>query len=338
VPSAHPFGGRWPVRPAWQDASVSAAGQPSVVPSEGERGLASWETADIARLVLPAWDDFVEMAATVDMYGDTRIDGWAARDVCVHLGSWPGSRSLQRMIAEARDPDPYAPHSSDFDQDAHNEAILEAHADASRDDVLQALVDARAETAEFLDSPDASELGDRLVRSMLGPLPLLTMVCAATYELAVHALDLAPAGAPPPSPPLLAAGLASLVDVTGALAARCAISTTAGCLAPEGGWAFASHGSDWLTMDLPDVPTGWSVVDGRAAVLLDASAGRRNVPALLARREMRLHHVSGLLALAPIVEAVPGLPGGAALGGAARHLRGAGRLLRRLPGLPGQHV
>ena len=62
-------------------------------------------------------------------------------------------------------------------------------------------------------------------------------------------------------------------------------------------------------MDLPDVPTGWSVVDGRADALLDASAGRRSVPGLLARREMRLHHVSGLLALAPIVEAVPGLPG-----------------------------
>jgi hypothetical protein len=134
---------------------------------------------------------------------------------------------------------------------------------------------------------------------------------------------------------MLSAGLASLVDVTGALAARCEISTTAGCLAPEGGWAFASNGPDWLTMDLPGVPTGWSVVDGRASVLLDASAGRRSVPGLLARREMRLHHVSGLLTLAPIVDAVPGLPGATALGGAARHLRGAGRLLRRLPGLSG---
>jgi Mycothiol maleylpyruvate isomerase N-terminal domain len=314
---------------------VSAIGQRSVTPSDGERGLASWEPADLATLVVPSWDAFQEIAATVDMYEDTRVAGWTARDLCIHLGSWPGSRSLQQMVAEARDHPGDEQSSSDFDQDAHNEAIIEAHADASRDDVLLALAQARSDVAAFFGSPEADELGQRLVRSVLGPLPLLTMICAGTYELAVHALDLAPAGAQHPSDEMLSAGLAALVDVTGALAARCSISTTAGCLAPEGGWAFASNGPDWLTMDLPDVPTGWSVVDGRADALLDASAGRRSVPVLLARREMRLHHVSGLLALAPIVEAVPGLPGAGALGGAARHLLGAGRLLSRLPGLSG---
>jgi uncharacterized protein (TIGR03083 family) len=305
------------------------------VPSLGERGLASWEPVDIASLVVPSWDAFLEIASSVDIYADTRITGWTARDICIHLGSWPGSRSLLRMIGEARDHPGDELSSSSFDQDAHNEAIIEAHADASRDDVLQALAEARSDVAAFLDSPDADELALRLVRSVLGPLPLLTMVAAATYELAVHALDMAPAGAPPPPEAMLSAGLASLVDVTGALAARCAISMTAGCLAPEGGWAFASNGPDWLTMDLPGVPTGWSVVDGHASVLLDASAGRRSVPGLLARREMRLHHVTGLLALAPIIDAVPGLPGATALGGAARHLLGAGRLLRRLPKLSG---
>lgn len=313
---------------------MSVAGQRAVVPSEGERGLASWEPADLASLVVPCWDAFQEIASSVDMYEETRVPGWTARDLCIHLGSWPGSHSLQRMIAEARD-HPGVLSSSNFDQDAHNEAIIEAHAAASRDDVLQALIDARSHAAAFLASPEVDELGQRLVRSVLGPLPLLTMICAATYELAVHALDLDPAGAPHPPDSMLSAGLASLVDVTGALAARCSISTTAGCLSPEGGWAFASNGPDWLTMDLPDMHTGWSVVDGRAAALLDASAGRRSVPGLIARREMRLHHVSGLLALAPIVEAVPGLPGAGALAGAARHLLGAGRLLRRLPGLSG---
>ena len=75
-------------------------------------------------------------------------------------------------------------------------------------------------------------------------------------------------------------------------------------------------------MELPAVPPAWPVVQGRAAELLDASAGRRAVPPMLARRELRLHHVTGLLALAPIVEAVPGLPGGSALRVAVRHLRG----------------
>jgi hypothetical protein len=56
---------------------------------------------------------------------------------------------------------------------------------------------------------------------------------------------------------------------------------------------------------------------------------------MLARRDLRLHHVTGLLTLAPIVEAVPGLPGGTALSAAIRNLRGLGRQVRRLPGVPG---
>lgn len=311
---------------------MSAAPSRSVVPSDGERGLASWEPADLAALVLPAWDAFIAVASDTDLASDSRLDGWQARDVCIHLGSWPGSRSLQRMLDEARHEQPDGWRDRTFDQDSHNEAVIEAHRDASRDDVLHALAEARTETAAFLASPDVDDLGGRLVRSVLGPLPVLTMVCAATYELAVHALDLQPADAPAPPPQLLSTGLAALVDVTGALAARCEIATTAGCLSPEGGWAFASAGADWLTMDLPGVPTGWAVVDGDAAVLLDASSGRRGVPGLLARRELRMHHVAGLLTLAPIIEAVPGLPGSHALGSAARHLRGAGRWLRRLPG------
>ena len=291
---------------------MSVAGQRPVVPSDGERGLASWEPADLASMVLPSWDAFCEIASSVDMYEETRVADWTARDLCIHLGSWPGSHSLRRMIAEARD-HPGELSSSDFDQDAHNEAVIEAHADASRDDVLQALADARADAATFLGSPEADELGQRLVRSVLGPLPLFTMVCAATYELAVHALDLAPAGARHPPDPLLSAGLASLVDVTGALAARCSISTTAGCLSPEGGWAFTSNGPDWLTMDLPGVrPAGrWSTAAPQHCSMPRLVVGA--CPRLLARREMRLHHVSGLLALAPIVEAVPGLPGASAL-------------------------
>jgi hypothetical protein len=90
----------------------------------------------------------------------------------------------------------------------------------------------------------------------------------------------------------------------------------------------------WSTLELPVVPGGWPAVQGRAADILDASAGRRAVPPMLARRDLRLHQVAGLLALAPIVEAVPGLPGGAALRVAVRNVRGISRLVRRLPGMP----
>ena len=119
------------------------------------------------------------------------------------------------------------------------------------------------------------------------------------------------------------------------LAARFDISAAAGCSSPEGGWAFASAPGAWTTLELPALAPSWPTVQGRAADLLDASAGRRAVPPMLARRDLRLHHLTGLLALAPIVDAVPGLPGGSALRAAVRNVRGIGRLVRRLPGVPG---
>ena len=309
-------------------ASVSVP-PPALAPSPGERGLASWDPADLAALVLPAWDDFISLAAAVDLDAPSRVEGWTARDLCVHLGSWPGSRSLERMRQEAADDDA----AGDFDHDAHNQAVLAAWGRAPRADVLAALGESRAEVAAFLANDDALRLGVRPVRSVLGPLPLSTLVGAGAYELAVHALDLAPAGARTPSPALLSAGLAALVDTTGALAARCDIEAGAGCISPHGGWAFGARPGHWTTLELPEVPAEWAVVEGHAADLLDASAGRRAGPPMLARRELRVHHLAGLLALAPIVEAVPGLPGGAALRMAVRNLRGVGRLLRRLPGL-----
>lgn len=318
---------------------MSAPSTPPVVPSDDERGLASWEPADVAGLLLPAWDEFLAIAGEVDLDGRTRLDGWTARSVLVHLGSWPGSRSFHRMRDEAERGDvgdaDFADHrSATFDQDAHNEAVLETRGGVTRDEALAALQEAREDVAAYLSSDDATRLGRRQVRSVLGPLPLTTLVAAAAYELAVHTLDLAPAGAPPPSADLLSAGLAALVDTTGALAARCDIAASAGCLSPEGGWAFTAVPGAWSTLELPALPGSWPVVQGRAADVLDASAGRRAVPPMLARRDLRLHQVGGLLALAPIVEAVPGLPGGAALRVAVRNVRTVSRLVRRIPGLP----
>jgi uncharacterized protein (TIGR03083 family) len=308
---------------------VPAGSSQPLVPSDGERGLASYDAADLTELAVPAWDGFIALAEQADLGAPSRLEHWSAHDVCVHLGSWPDRRPLERMAEEARRGDA----DSAFDQDGHNDALVEAHRDAPREEVLDRLREARDETAAFLGSDTADELGTRPVRSVLGPLPLLTVVVAGSYELAVHALDLAPAGAPVPPDRLLGAGLAALTDVTGALAARCDLDVTAAGITPEGSWAFGSRGEDWTTMNLPTVPTTWPAVEAPAAVLLDVSAGRRHVPALLARRELRLHHAAGLLALAPIVEQVPGLPGGAALGGAVRHLLGVGRLVRRLPGV-----
>ena len=318
---------------------MSAPGPSSLTPSPGEAGLASWGAGDLGALVLPAWDDFISLAGEVDLDGPSRVEGWTARDICVHLGSWPGTRSLERLRLEAERDDLAAdgrthdPHAT-FDQAAHNDAVREAWGRAPRADVVAALKESRGEVATFLDSGDAEELGQRRVRSVLGPMPMSTLLGAGAYELAVHALDLAIAGARPPSPHLLSAGLAALVDSTAALASRGRITATAGCVAPEGGWVFATSAEGWTTLEMPDQRSDWATVHGNAADLLDASAGRRPVPAMLARRELRLQHVTGLLALAPIVETVPGLPGGAALKVAVRNVRGLGRLVRLLPGVP----
>ena len=99
--------------PRWQDDSVSAPLVHPLVPSVDERGLASWEPADLAGLVLPAWDEFTEIAAKVDLDAPSRVRGWSARDICIHLGSWPGARTLERMREEAarddvKDEDPRA--------------------------------------------------------------------------------------------------------------------------------------------------------------------------------------------------------------------------------------
>lgn len=308
-----------------------------VRPAGGEHGLATWDPTDLSALLLPAWDAFLALAEATDLDAPSRLPGLSARDVCVHLGSWAGSRTLHRMREEAErdEVDADDPRSGTFDQQSHNEAVLEAWAGAPRAEVLAALRESRQEQADYLASDEPRALGHRLVRSVLGPLPLSTLVAASGFELAVHALDLAPAGAPAPPPQLLSAGLAALVDTTGALAARDGLTVAAACDAPETGWGFAAVPGAWTTLELPQLPETWPRVEGAGADLLDASAGRRPVPPMLARRDLRLHHVAGLLALAPLVESVPGLPGGPALRLAVHNVRSISRLLRRLPGVPG---
>ena len=305
--------------------------QAPVRPAADERGLATWEPADIAGLLLPAWDAFIDLVTDLDLDGPTRLPDRTARELCVHVGVWPGSRSLPRLVEEAARADLVTddPRGGVFDQASHDEAVLEAWSAAPHAEILSALATARADVAAYLRSAEAATLGSRRVRTALGPLPLTTMVAAVTFDLAVHALDLAPAGAAEPPAPLLAAGLAALTDTTGALASRQGITAYAATVTPGGGWAFSATPQAWLTVDLAQVPPQWPAVAGETAALLDASAGRRAVPAMLATRELRLHHVGGLLALTPLLENVPGLPGGAALRMAARTVRTAGRLLGR---------
>jgi hypothetical protein len=152
------------------------------------------------------------------------------------------------------------------------------------------------------------------------------------YELAVHGLDLVSCGAAPPPGEVLQSGLAALADVTGSLAASRDITAGVTLATPDGGWGFAADSDGWRVQRVPPGRAEGPAVEAEAAVLLEAASGRINPVAAVARRRLKVRQMGGLLALAPIVQQAPGIPGGPILQLAARTVSGAGGLLGRLFG------
>lgn len=294
-------------------------------------GLADLGGAALAGPVTASWDAFLDLAAACDLDAPSRLPGWTGRDVCVHLGDWPDSHPLASVLASARG----GGSGAATDPGPGNDRIVAAHRGASADEVLAALVRARDATEEFLESGEADDVGRVLSASAVGPMPVLGLVHAACYELAVHALDLVPAGAPDPSQELLREGLAAVIDVTGALADRQGLAATVTGHTPGGGWRFVSRpdgGSGWRTEPVGPGPVEGTAVLAEASVLLDVSAGRLAVPPLLVDRRLRVQEMRSFLRLAPLIEGVPGVPGGATLRLAASTVSRAGSLLTRLTG------
>lgn len=269
--------------------------------------------------VLAAWSGFIAAVSAADLSAPSRLPGWTGHDVAVHIADWDPSTTLDRLVAQARSGSLAPPP----DVDSGNAAVVAAHRTASRDSVLAALERSRQGVASWFGTDGPSLLGRVPVMSVIGPLPLLTVVNAGAYELAVHALDLSDS----PPEPLLDAGLAALVDVTGVFAHRRGLGTSLTAWTGVRGWQVRTSAAGWTTGPVAARPSG-AVVEGAAAVLLDASAGRRAVPPLLASRALRVHGLPDILRLAPIVDEVPGLPGGPALRAAARWAGTTGRLLR----------
>ncbi len=294
---------------------------------QGGRGLAGAGRDVVGPLVLEAWDAFLGQAAAVDLDRPTRLPGWRAHEVCVHLGAWPDHAALADLVASARAGGTGTPP----DVDATNARVTAAHRDASRDDVLAALRRNRAATEHYL-TGEPAELDTAPTVSTVGRLPMLSVVLGQAYELAVHGLDLVPLGAPPPPPPVLQAGLAALAEVTGALAAASGIRGGAALLTPDGGWAFAADPPDWTVRRVDGGRPDGAVVEAPAALLLEAASGRANPAAALVRRQLRVRDLPELMRLAPIVESAPGIPGGPILALAGRTIGGAGDLLGRLRG------
>jgi uncharacterized protein (TIGR03083 family) len=281
----------------------------------------------VGEMVLGAWDAFLAQAEQVDLDRPSRLAGWRAQEVCVHLGCWDDHAALADLIASARAGGTGTPP----EVDATNARVTAAHRDATREEVLAALRRNRDATARYL-ADEPVELDAAPAVAVVGTLPLLSVVLGQAYELAVHGLDLTACGAPPAPGPVLQAGLAALADVTGALSASVGITGGATLATPEGGWAFAADPAGWTVRRVaPGAPRG-TAVEAPADLLLEAASGRVNPVAALARRRLRVHELGGLLALAPVVQVAPGIPGGPILQLAAQTLGGVGGLLGRLRG------
>ncbi len=299
-----------------------------------ELGAIAHGRAEIRERVVGAWDDFLRVAERVDLNAKSRLPGWRAQEICVHLGAWDDYQPVNGVIVAAREAKNGRRPEHPPDPDEGNAWIVEAHREASRDDVIGALTRARDQAAAYLKSDEPQEFDHVLVVSTVGPLPALTILHAQIYELAVHSLDLVSCGAPAPAGSLLDAGLAALTDAVGALAARVGIESTAGIRSEVGSWAFRSLGTGWQIgrWGQHELFNGKLPVriESSAVTLLEASAGRVNPLKAVATRRLKVHGLPGLLGLAPIVETVPGIPGGPALRMAAKGLAGAGGALNRL--------
>src|SRR4051794_29193951 len=290
-------------------------------------GMADAGRKKVAEMVLGAWDAFLVQAEAVDLERKTRLPGWRVHEICVHPGSWPGYTAMAHLIASAKAGGTGEPP----DVDAVNARVTAAHRDASREEVLAALRHNREATERYL-TEEPEELDTAPTVSVVGRLPLLSVVLGQAYELAVHGLDLADVGAPPVPDDVLQSGLAALADVTGALAASCDITGGATLTTPDGGWRFAADPDGWTVTRVAAGSVSGAAVEASAVVLLEAASGRINPVPAVARRKLKVREIGGLLRLAPIVQAAPGIPGGPILQLAAKTVGGAGGVLGRIFG------
>ncbi|WP_088288707.1 hypothetical protein [Kineosporia sp. A_224] len=308
--------------------------RPPLLPDVGDRGLATADPDDVADLLGRAWSAAAEVAEQLPLDLPSRLTGRTVREVLVPLGSWEEHRRFVSLVADVRAD---RVHEVD-DADGRSALVVAAHHDADNTEVAAALRRAGDVVSGFLRSGDAVTLGREATESAVGPLPLTCVLAAATYDLAVGVLDVAPPGDVPP--PLTDAAIGALVDVTAGLAARQGLEVTFLVRTPDTAWATATDAEgSWTTVRLGGsglADTGWPTVEGTAADVLDAASGRRQPVPMLLNRRLRLRDVPGLLAVVPALDAVQSLPGGGALQAAARAVARTGQAFSRFGVLSGR--
>jgi hypothetical protein len=297
---------------------------PGLEPDPHEHGLASGDLTALAADIDRAWELFEGVAADVDPDAPSRKNGWTARDLVARLGQWESGRTLTDLLADAHDGD--ADH---YDADAVDEQVREATAELPFEDVRAALSAARTTTREWLGSDGPGTWGLVHTSSPLGPLPVLTVMNAMTYQLSVTSLDLEPCGATAPEE-LLGIGLFALIDTTGALAGRKHVTGSFTAVTPERIVGAGSRAGHWRTALLPEDPDMGPGVLAPTRMVIDATSGRANVGHLYRTGELRVRDLGGLVRLAPVLEGVPGIPPLGAVGRALTVVDAVGGLFGRL--------
>ncbi len=304
----------------------------ALTPRPGERGLATSDPDRLAAGIAQSWALFAALADDVDLDAPSRAKGLLAREVVIPLGAWDDNRPLAVLLDDAR-----RGVVGEHDQGALVDAVRAAHRDEPDDEVREAIRRQGDAMEHFLYGAGLAEDGSLPVASMLGTLPVATFLHAATYPLATSALDLEMAGATVPQQ-LLDNGLLGLVDTIGALAARQRVTASIAALTPSGVVGMGARDGAWRTARLePDDLDGelprsaGPSVEGSTRLILEITSGRADIPTAARRKEIAVHDLAGLLALTPVVEQVPGIPGRAALVGAIRALTAVTGVWKRLP-------
>jgi hypothetical protein len=293
-------------------------------PLPHDHGLASGDLDTLAASVNRAWELFEGVAAQVDLDAPSRKHGWTARELVAKVGEWEVGRRLEDMLRDAHDGE------ADFyDNDAIEEAIR-AQLDGLPDEaILGSVAAARATTAEWLASDGPGTWALVPTSSPLGPLPVLTVVNAMTYQLSITTLDLEPAGGEVPDE-LMRIGLAALIDTTGALAARKHVTGSFTAVTPELIIGSGAHAGHWRTAVLDEDPQHGPGVVAEVRTILDVTSGRANVPHLYRSGALHVRDLPGLIRLAPVLEGIPGIPPMGAVGKALSVVDAVGGLFGRL--------
>lgn len=296
---------------------------PGLEPDEHEHGLASGDRAALAAAIDRAWELFETVAAEVDPDAPSRKPGWTARDLISRLGQWEMGRTLDTMLADAHDGD-----ADYYDADALDEQIRTATAELPYDDILASLAAARATTSEWLASEGPDTWALVHTSSPLGPLPILTVMNAMTYQLSVSSLDLEQCGPEAPAE-LLEIGLSALIDTTGALAGRKHFTGSFTAVTPARVVGVGARGGHWRTADLEQDPDMGPGAVAPTRVLIDATSGRGNVGHLYRTGVLHVRDLPGLVHLAPVLDGIPGVPPMGAIGRALTVVDAMGGLLGR---------